>query len=104
MNLGLAIKIARKAAGFNSKEFAEKSDLSASYLSLVEAGKREPSISAAAGIAKSLGIDISELFSIAEKIEKPANKAERLRNELADLVVLALQAKESDRPKRRAKS
>ena len=97
MNLGLAVKMGREAAGFKAKEFADKANLSASYLSLVETGKREPSISAVVDIAKALKIDVSDLFSIAEKIERPASKVEKLQNELSEMVTLALKFKHANK-------
>ncbi len=58
MNYGRAIRISRAARGFSQKLLASEAGLDASYISLVEAGKREPSLSALEKLADALGLPL----------------------------------------------
>jgi transcriptional regulator with XRE-family HTH domain len=65
MTVGEAIKSLRAAAGIMQRELADRVGISASMLSLVEAGKREPSISVLRGIGRALEVPTSVLFAVA---------------------------------------
>src|ERR1700730_96973 len=65
MNVGESIKSLREAAGLMQRELAEDVVISASVLSLVEAGKREPSIGVLRAIGRALEVPTSVLFAIA---------------------------------------
>ena len=65
MNIGKAIKICRHQKGMTQAELAKKSDLSVSYLSLLEQNKRDASISVLEKIANSLNIPLSILLFLA---------------------------------------
>ena len=54
MNYGKALKIARAATGLQQQELAKKAGLTASYISLVEMGKRTPSTSALRKLSRAL--------------------------------------------------
>lgn len=56
MNIGNAIKSLRKEMGLNQIEFASASGLSQSYLSLIEKGKKEPTLSTLKAISNVLSI------------------------------------------------
>jgi len=45
------------------QELAEASSLSLDYISLIERGKRSPSLESIEGIARAIGVSISELFN-----------------------------------------
>ena len=62
MSVGRAIKFARIAAGIKQKDLAERLDVSANYLSLVENDKREPSISFLRDVASEMAIPLGLLF------------------------------------------
>ena len=62
MNIGKAIKLCRKQKNWTLAELADKSNLSTSYLSLLEQGKRDPNLSKLENIAKSLKIPLSVLL------------------------------------------
>ena len=72
--LGKTIKMLRINAGIKQKNLAEKVGISSNYLSLVENGKREPSIPVIQCIAEELDIPISYIFWYA--YEKPTNLPE----------------------------
>ena len=61
-HLGQAIRELRIAAGLSQVVFGEKSGLFQTYLSRVENGKANPSLNALEVIAKTLGINIFDLF------------------------------------------
>jgi transcriptional regulator with XRE-family HTH domain len=56
MNIGKAIRVIRAARNLSQKQLAEEAGLDASYISLVEAGKRVPTSDAIQAIAKALRV------------------------------------------------
>src|SRR5258708_16663018 len=62
MNLAKAIELIRTARGMKQKETGEKVGVTANYLSLVENGKREPSVSFLRRLAAVLGVPVSLFF------------------------------------------
>jgi transcriptional regulator with XRE-family HTH domain len=72
MNLGKAIKLCRTQKDMKQSELADLAQISVSYLSLLEQGKRDPNISTVENIATALNIPISILvFLAAERGEIP---------------------------------
>jgi transcriptional regulator with XRE-family HTH domain len=65
MNLGRAIRLCRLERGVNQSALAERADVSVSYLSLLERGKRDPSFSTIESIAAALDIPLSILVFLA---------------------------------------
>ena len=61
-NISKAIRFHRKKKGFSQFELAERSFVSASYISDIETGKRMPSIYTLIDIAKALDIDVWDLL------------------------------------------
>jgi len=61
-NIGRVIKVLRTAAGLKQKELAHLAGMNSNYLSLVEAGRRAPSVSVLRAIAKALNVPVSLLF------------------------------------------
>lgn len=62
MNIGRAIRFARAARGISQQQLAGRVDISPSYLSLVETGRKDPSIQLIRAIAKGLRISEDVLF------------------------------------------
>ena len=56
MNIGKAIKDLRKQSGFKQVEFADKCGLSQSYLSSIEKGNKEPTLSLLKQISSALSM------------------------------------------------
>ena len=56
MDYGKALKIARAIVGLQQKELASLAGLAPSYLSLIEMGKRKPSVSAIRKLSHALKI------------------------------------------------
>ena len=90
MDFGRAIKIGRAAAGLTQSRLASKAGLSASYLSLIESGKRSPSVATIKRLGEALGIP-HHLFLIlaAEPAELPAGQ-EKLFSDLAHALLKLL--------------
>ncbi|MEM8506698.1 MAG: helix-turn-helix transcriptional regulator [Bacteroidota bacterium] len=61
MQIGNTIKELRQKKGFKQVEFAESCGLSQSYLSLIEKGKKEPTLSILKRIASILGVPMPVL-------------------------------------------
>lgn len=59
----------RNRQGLTIEELAEKSNISVSFLSYIETGKKKPSLSTLFNIAKGLKIDISNLFITSKKVK-----------------------------------
>ncbi len=56
MKLGLALKVIRTASGMKQKDIAAKLHVTPNYISLLESGRREPSISFLKRLAKLLKV------------------------------------------------
>ena len=62
MNIAAKIKTARQQAGLTQSELASSLPVTQGYLSLLESGRRMPSLRTLNGIAKSLNISASDLI------------------------------------------
>lgn len=67
LRIGQIIKILRTAIGLRQKDLADKVGIQPHYLSLVEAGKRQPSLAVLRKIANELDVPVSLLFWQAEQ-------------------------------------
>jgi len=65
MNLGEAIKFCRSRRKLTQSELAKRSEVSVSYLSMLEKNKRDPSLKMIEKLAAGLGIPASILILIA---------------------------------------
>ena len=64
--LGQRISEIRKIRGITQEGLAERSDLTLSYISKIEAGKRNPTMAVIEEIASGLGVDTYQLFTTLE--------------------------------------
>ena len=103
MDLGRAIKLIRTASGMKQKDIAVKVGVTPNYLSLVENGKREPSISFLKRLAAVLGIPVS-LFFLWEQDGggPPAKNITQVRSLLAQLEAMYVLANRAKIRKKRA--
>ena len=67
--LGKAIVLLRKDKGLSQESFAYDAGIDRRYMSDIENGKRNISLDIIERISQKLGLKISELFAIAERIE-----------------------------------
>lgn len=56
-----ALKAARQNAGMTQEDLAERAEVSVRFISLLETGKRQPSLSALFAISRGLNIPLSSL-------------------------------------------
>lgn len=79
MNYGRAIRIARTAYGLTQGEFAGRLSVGASHLSLIESGKRQPSLRVLNEISTALEVPLHLLTLLASapsEFEDPQNAAQ----------------------------
>jgi transcriptional regulator with XRE-family HTH domain len=91
MKLGRALKVIRTASGIKQKDIAAELGVTPNYISLVEAGKREPSISFLKKFAGTLKVPTGLLLLWDEAESKPFTKDMKLvRGLLAQLEAMYL--------------
>ena len=54
MDYGKAVRVARAISGIQQKELADRAGLNSSYVSLIEMGKRKPSLKAVRALSNAL--------------------------------------------------
>lgn len=91
MTLGFAVRRLRVAAGFSQKQFAERLDVSQSYLSQIEGDRREPTIQLVRKMAGELGVPAVILFAAALSLPSSlgVDQQRQLESVLKDLVEAA---------------
>jgi len=94
LTLGNAIKIVRTTKGLKQKDLAFSLGVSPNYVSLVESGKREPSLSYLRRLAEQLRVPVGLFFLCQEDISKNAasNQIDELRNLLVRMQALHTEA------------
>jgi transcriptional regulator with XRE-family HTH domain len=56
MDYGKALRLARALSGLQQQQLAERAEIDASYISLIEQGKRTPSVKFIHKLSKAIGI------------------------------------------------
>lgn len=93
MNISRALKLCRTQKGMSKTELAEKANLSVSYLSLLEQGKRDPNLSTIDKLCVALSIPASIFMFLASDV----NELDGISKELAEKISLtALQLMSAD--------
>jgi len=69
VQLGKTIRNLRESRGWNQEEFAFRCGTTTANLSRIETGKHGPSQDLLQVIAKSLGMQVSQLFALAEGLQ-----------------------------------
>ena len=59
---GARLRLARQARGFSQQQLAAMAGVSRQAVSAVESGQSDPSLRAALGLARALGVTVEELF------------------------------------------
>ena len=92
-NYAKAFRIIRAAFGLRQAELADRMPISASQLSLIEAGKRQPSLKVVNALARAVGVPaalVTLLASTAQEVEeRPADEISDLARALLKLLVSA---------------
>jgi transcriptional regulator with XRE-family HTH domain len=87
MELGKAIKLIRVASGLKQKDIATKLDVTPNYISLIESGNREPSVSLLKSLANIFGVPVG-LFFLWEETGLHREKVDKARGLLTQLETL----------------
>jgi XRE family transcriptional regulator of biofilm formation len=91
MDYGKALKIARAISGTQQKELAQAAGLDASYVSLIEMGKRAPSLAAIKKLSDALGMPVHLLTLLASEPQdldiSDAGELHRVAESLANLLL-----------------
>jgi len=90
MNIGQAIKLMRTSREMSQIQLAEAAECSANYLSLVERGRRTPSLKYIDNVASALGVTSADLFVLAGERKNQGSDPERddLLNTLRELLLV----------------
>jgi transcriptional regulator with XRE-family HTH domain len=101
VTLGNAIKVVRTATGIKQRKVAAMIGVTANYMSLVEGGKREPSIAFLNRLAKALKIPVGIFFLWQEMGENgtDANRINKIRDLLTRLEAMYITASFSKSPR-----
>lgn len=83
MDIGKAIKLCRVKRKISQADLAEAANISVSYLSLLERGKRDPNFSTIQSIAEALHIPLSILVFLAADKEELGGISSELSEKLA---------------------
>lgn len=81
-NYGKAFRIIRAAFGLRQSELAERMPITASQLSLIEAGKRQPSVRVVDGLASAVGVPAALISLLASD---PEDVGAQSNEDIADL-------------------
>ena len=78
MSLGSTVRVLREATGASQQELALRSGISAPYLSLIEADRRQPTLPVLKRMARALGSPAAVLFAaaLASDLDSQTNQAE----------------------------
>src|SRR3989442_2807973 len=90
-----AFRIIRAAFGLRQSDLAERMPISASQLSLIEAGKRQPSLRVVNGLASAVGVPAALISLLASAPSEVESKSDAHISDLARaLLRLLVSAKE----------
>jgi transcriptional regulator with XRE-family HTH domain len=64
---GQVIKTVREKQGISQEKLAEMAEIDRTYVSMIERGKRHPTLEVAGRIAHALGMKLSEIIRRAER-------------------------------------
>ncbi len=87
MNYAKAFRILRATFGLRQAELASRLNISASQLSLVEAGKRQPSLRTVDELARALSVPRALVALLASSAEEVKSQADQ---DIADLAKMLL--------------
>src|ERR1700680_980492 len=94
-NYGKAFRIIRAAFGLRQSELADRMPISASQLSLIEAGKRQPSLRVVNALAHAVGVPAALIALLASTEEDVQTKSDQDISDLARVLLrLLVSAKE----------
>jgi transcriptional regulator with XRE-family HTH domain len=99
MDLGNAIRLCRSRKQLTLASLAELAGLSESYLSLLERGARDPTLTTIQAIARGLEVPMSLLVFLGSEPSETSSLPSDVREKLSSAIVQLLQAS-NDGPQR----
>lgn len=105
MDYGKALRIARAVSGLQQKDLAQRAGLDSSYVSLIEMGKRKPSLKAVRALSDALKLPTHLFTLLASEPEdlaltEPA-ELEEIAKSLVKLLLPETFHRDEPRPKRK---
>jgi transcriptional regulator with XRE-family HTH domain len=101
MRYGKAIRICRAAKGLSQKDLAAKTGVASSHISLIEAGKRSPSLATVEKICEALNVPSHLVMLLAaEPQEVQVEHVEKLRD-FSGTILQLLVGTESEKKKKK---
>lgn len=98
MNLGKAIKLCRTQKNMSQADLAKLADISVSYLSLLERGKRDPNLSTVQNIATALNVPFSILMFLAAEKDELSEVNPELAEKLSYTALKLIEASAHENP------
>ena len=96
MNLGNAIRLCRSRKQLTLAELGKRSGLSESYISLLERGDRDPTLSSIESISRGLEVPVSLLVFLGSDASETSSLPVEVREKLSAAIVQLLQASNAD--------
>lgn len=96
MNAGYAIRFCRQQKQLSIPALAEKAELSASYISLLERNERDPPLSTLEKIASALEVPLSVLMFIGAGTEELQSLSPEIAEKLSAATLMLLRASSDD--------
>jgi transcriptional regulator with XRE-family HTH domain len=96
MDLGKAIRTCRSQKGLKLADLSKRANLSESYISLLERGERDPSLSSIEAIARALEVPVSLLVFLGSDAAETSSLPAEVREKLSAAIVQLLQASNED--------
>jgi len=66
LTFAAVLRDAREAAGLTQEDLADRADVSVRFISFLETGKRQPSLSALAAVCRGLNVPMSSILATVE--------------------------------------
>jgi transcriptional regulator with XRE-family HTH domain len=95
-NYAKAFRIIRAAFGLQQSELAARMPITASQLSLIEAGKRQPSVRVVNALAEAVGIPAALVSLLASKSSDVQSRSNEEISDLARALLRALVSAQQD--------
>jgi transcriptional regulator with XRE-family HTH domain len=93
-NYAKAFRIIRAAFGLRQSELADRMPISASQLSLIEAGKRQPSLKVVNALAHAVGVPAALVTLLASTTQEVEDRPDDISDLARALLKLLVSAKE----------
>src|ERR1700687_699564 len=97
MDFGKALRTCRAIKGWDQETVAERAELSKSYVSLIESGRRTPSVGAVKKLARGLGIPEDLLVLLATDLSSLPIREGKTYDQLARSLLLLLAEADSEK-------